>query len=98
MRKHLIAVWILCGLLMTAGCSTSYYRVTDPDAGKSYYTHKVEEAGKGGAVKFKDAQSGDSVTVQSSEVKELSEDEFIAGLAANQTPRSSVETTPQTRH
>ncbi len=82
---------------LAPGCSTSHYRVTDPESGKSYYTNKVETAGKGGAVKFQDAQSGDSVTVQSSEVKELSEAEFVAGIASNQTPRPSVETTPKLR-
>jgi len=97
MLKLSIAVSILCGLLMAAGCSTSYYRVIDPESGKTYYTNKVEKAGKGGAVKFKDAQSGNSVTVQSSEVKELSEGEFMAGLVANQAPRPTVEVTPQTK-
>jgi hypothetical protein len=40
---------------MAAGCSTSYYRVTDPESGKTYYTNKIEKAVQGGAVKFEDA-------------------------------------------
>jgi hypothetical protein len=91
MLKLLLAVCILSGL-MTAGCSTSYYRVTDPGSGKTYYTSNLEKAVQGGAVKFEDTQSGSYVTLQSSEVKELSEGEFIAVLAANQTPKPTLET------
>lgn len=96
MRKHLIAVGMLCGAtLIAAGCS-SYYRVTDPASGNSYYTTKVEDAGKAGAVRFKDEKTGSKVTLQSSEVKELSEAEFKAGLAAKPTPKPSVQASPQT--
>jgi hypothetical protein len=91
MLELLLAVCILGGL-MAAGCSTSYYRVTDPGSGKTYYTNRIEKAVQGGAVKFEDAQSGSYVTLQSSEVKQLSEGEFMAVLAANQTPRPTVET------
>jgi len=70
------------GLLMTvAGCS-SYYRVTDPASGKAYYTTKVNDAGRGGAVKIKDEKTGSMVTLQSSEIKEISSDEFEAALKA----------------
>lgn len=80
MRKHFIAVWLLCALAMiTAGCK-SYYRVTDPASGKTYYTTEVNETGRAGAVKIKDEKTGSTVTLQSSEVKEISEDEFNAEL------------------
>ena len=90
MLKLLLAVSILSGL-MAAGCSTHYYRVTDPESGKTYYTNKVERVWQGGAVNFEDAQSGISVTLQSSEVKELSEGEFMARLALDQPSRPTVE-------
>ena len=90
MLKLLLAVCILCGL-MAAGCSTHYYRVTDPGSGKTYYTNKFERVWQGGAVNFEDAQSGISVTLQSSEVKELSEGEFMARLALDQPSRPTVE-------
>ena len=64
---------------LTAGCS-NYYRVTDPASGRSYYTHEVEDAGKTGAVKFKDAKTGSKVTMQSSDVKEISSEEFDAAM------------------
>ncbi|HSE59614.1 MAG TPA: hypothetical protein VLA99_13005 [Nitrospiraceae bacterium] len=82
MRKHFILALGLFGcMVMTAGC-TNYYRVTDPASGKSYYSTEVKETGRGGAVKIKDAKTGSTVTLQSSEVKEISEDEYKAGLTA----------------
>jgi len=78
MKSFSLASIIVLAFL-TAGCS-SYYRVTDPASGKSYYTDKVEDAGKAGAVKFKDAKTGSKVTLQSSDVKEINEEEFDAAL------------------
>ncbi|CAI4032088.1 exported protein of unknown function [Nitrospira tepida] len=81
MRKHFsLALALFASTVMTAGC-TNYYRVTDPASGKSYYSTEVKETGKGGAVKIKDAKTGSTVTLQSSEVKEISEEEYKAGIA-----------------
>jgi hypothetical protein len=92
MHKLLLVVGILCGLLATA-CSTKYYRVTDPASGKTYYTNKFDRVWQGGAVNFEDAQYGISVTLQSSEIKELSEGEFMARIAVNQASSPTLETT-----
>jgi len=92
MLRLLLAAGILCGLMAT-GCSTKYYRVTDPGSGKTYYTNKFERVWQGGAVNFEDGQYGISVTLQSSEIKELSEGEFMAGLAVNQASSPSGEAT-----
>jgi hypothetical protein len=83
MTTRFFAFWMLCGLasITLFGCTT-YYRVTDPASGKTYYTTKVAEAGKAGAVKIKDAKSGGTVTLQSSEVHEISQREFNAEIAA----------------
>ena len=82
MRRDLIVGVIVCGLIAgVAGCS-SHYRVTDPSSGKTYYTTKINDAGRAGAVKIKDDRTGSTVTLQSSEVKEISEDEYEAGLKA----------------
>ena len=82
--KHLTAALMLGGLAMlVAGCSSDhYYRVTHPTSGNEYYTTKIEDSGKGGAVKIKDAKTGSTVTLQSSEVKEISEGEYEAGMMA----------------
>lgn len=69
-----------CAALVVAGCST-YYKAVDPQSGREYYTKEIDDV-KGGAVKLKDARSGAVITLQSSEVKEISEKEFEAGLAA----------------
>ena len=79
MQKHLIMTLILGGLTMLVASCTNYYRVTDPTTGKAYYTTKVD-TGKGGAVKIKDEKTGSMVTLQSSEVKEISKDEYNAGM------------------
>ncbi len=80
MRKFLLTGLILGGLtVMIAGC-TNYYRVTDPSSGKSYYTTKVGDAGRAGAVKIKDEKTGSTVTLQSSEVKEISAEEYEAAM------------------
>jgi hypothetical protein len=82
MKKDLIVGVAVCGLIVgMAGCS-SHYRVTDPASGKTYYTTKINEAGRAGAVKIKDEKTGSTVTLQSSEVKEISAEEFEAGLKA----------------
>jgi hypothetical protein len=70
---------------LTVGCS-SYYRVTDPSSGRTYYSKKVDEAGKAGAIKFKDERTGSHVTLQSSDVREISADDFKAGLQTKSTP------------
>ncbi|HMU56514.1 MAG TPA: hypothetical protein PKA61_16000 [Nitrospira sp.] len=82
MGKYFTTGMMLVGLMtMVAGC-TNYYRVTDPASGKSYYTTEVKDAGKSGAVKIKDAKSGSMVTLQSSEVKEITSDEYEAAMKA----------------
>lgn len=61
-------------LLALAGCS-SYYRVSDPDSGKQYYTTSIGHKA-GGAIEFKDAKSGSTVTVQNSEVSKIKKGEY----------------------
>jgi len=73
-RKKLLGAMVLMVLL--AGCFGSYYTVRDPASGTAYYTTDVGKAGGTGAVKFKDEKTGSTVTLQSSEVKEISKDEF----------------------
>ena len=81
MPKNLMTIGVFCGLTMImVGCSSQHYRVNDPGTGKAYYTTKVEDAGRGGAVKFTDDKSGNHVTLQSSEVKTITSDEYDAGL------------------
>ncbi|HEX9137508.1 MAG TPA: hypothetical protein VF905_11295 [Nitrospirota bacterium] len=83
MKRSLRYGWLvvsLCVGVLVVGCA-SYYMVTDPETGKEYYTQEIDDV-KGGAVKLKDARSGSLVTLQNSEVKEISEKEYKSGLAA----------------
>ena len=86
MRKKHLAMWMVFGLIMgMAGCTT-YYKVSDPATGHTYYTTKVKERSRTGAVTFEDAQTKSTVTIPSSAVKEISEEEFQAGVTAQPTP------------
>jgi uncharacterized protein YceK len=83
MKQSMKYGWLvvsLCVCFLIVGCA-SYYKVTDPQSGNTYYTEKIENV-MGGAVKVKDARTGSIVTLQNSEVKEISEKDYKAGLAA----------------
>jgi hypothetical protein len=77
MNTHVIKSLLVCGLILTVAGCTNYYRVTDPATGKTYYTTDIDEE-KGGAVKLKDERTRTNVVLQSSEVREISEDEYEA--------------------
>jgi hypothetical protein len=70
----------LCVGILVGGCA-SYYKVTDPQSGKEYYTKEIHNL-NGSAVRVKDASTGKNVSLQISEVKEISAKEYKAGLAA----------------
>ena len=77
MKTTRLAIGVACCLaFLLAGCA-SYYKVTDPTSGKNYYSESVKEKSDG-SVRFKDANTGANVTLQSSEVHEISKDEFKA--------------------
>ena len=72
---------LVSGLVfLLAGCA-SYYKVTDPVSGREYYTDDIDTKIGGGSVKLKDARTKSVITLQNSEVKEISEEEYKAGLA-----------------
>ena len=93
-RKRWLGATVLTVVL--AGCfGGGYYAVRDPGSGTQYYTTDVDKTGNTGAVKFKDAKSGSEVTLQSSEVKEISKDEFTKGSkAAASTPAPAAAAAP----
>jgi len=98
MKRSMRYGWLVVGLcvgLLVIGCA-SYYKVTDPQSGKEYYTEKVDTLA-GGAVKVMDARTNSVVTLQNSQVKEISEKEYKAGLAApvsKPTPTPAPATAP----
>ena len=74
--KNRIAVGLI-GAALLSGC-TSYYRVSDPHTGKTYYTTDLKRK-DGGAATLKDARTGSTVTVQNSEITQIKKEEFEAG-------------------
>jgi len=80
MKMKTTTLWTLCGLVtLVAGCGGNYYRVNDTAGDRLYYTTDIDQS-KAGSITFKDEKSGSKVTLQSSEVKEISEDEFKAAV------------------
>ncbi len=83
MKRFMVKGWfvVVLGLvLLAAGCA-SYYKVKDTQSGKEYYTKDIDHI-HGGAVQLKDTRTGSVVTLQNSEVKEISSEEYEAGLVA----------------
>jgi hypothetical protein len=80
MNKFLL-VPCLCLPLLVSGCA-SYQRVTDPTTQKVYYTKDLHDRGNG-AVVFKDAATGEKVTLQNSEVKKIKRSEFKQAVPNN---------------
>lgn len=64
--------------LLLSGCQ--YYKITDPNTGKVYFTHDWISGRyrSNGALIFKDMQTGKTVTLQNSEVEQIDKDEAAA--------------------
>ena len=69
-------ILILC--FIAFGC-TKYYKVTDPTSDKTYYTNKIKQRGSG-AIKIEDERTGNKVTLQSSEIEKITENQFNRAL------------------
>jgi hypothetical protein len=80
---------ILCLCFLISGCSTHYYKVSDPLTGKTYYTDDVEQK-SGDGVELRDAATGGWVTIQNSEVTEINKYEFDTGRLRSDQRRESV--------
>ncbi len=74
--------WVLAGFLVltVSGCA-SYYKVTDPTSDAVYYTQKVDEK-TSGAVAFTDEKTNTKITIQSSQIQEISKDEYKSAVEA----------------
>ena len=73
-------------LLMAAACTATYFKVTDLDSGKEYYTGDF--ARKDGAIHFKDARTGATTIVKNPQVLEIDQRTFDSGVAARSAPSS----------
>ena len=79
MLREIVSVCVVGAALAIGGCS--HYKVTDPGSGKSYYTEYVCRH-MGGGVSLTDARTGDKVTLQNSEVKEITKEEYMSNRIA----------------
>jgi len=66
-------------VMLISGCGANYYQVREPFAGKNFYTNRIDEMSCG-AVKFTDARSGATVTIQNSAIKEITVQEYNVGV------------------
>lgn len=68
------------GFLLLLGCGgKTYWVVNDPTTKNIYYTEGLDRLSSG-AVSFTDARTGKMVSIQNSEVKNITEEEFKAAL------------------
>ena len=65
----------LLSFLLLSACSSYYYQITDPASGRIYLSSEYDQR-RNGSITFKDAVSQSVVTLQSSEVREISKEEF----------------------
>jgi len=92
MKRFRSLRWLIVPLsigMLVSACAT-YYKVRDPATGNIYYTEKVKRE-TGGAAAFKDARSGAEVTIQNSEVTEITKGEYTTGIS---TPASAPTAAP----
>ena len=78
MRFRTIARLGICFLFLFAAGCTTYYRVSDQATGRVYYTTDYDRTDSG-AVVFEDAKTRHKITLQSSDINEVSRTDFEAG-------------------
>jgi hypothetical protein len=61
-------------------CGSTFYVVKDAESGREYYTTKLKHSGD--AITFKDGKTRSTVTLQNSEVTEISRDQYGASTGA----------------
>jgi hypothetical protein len=78
MKLGTIKLVAICFLFLFAAGCTTYYRVSDQATGRTYYTTDYDRTDSG-AVVFEDAKTRHKVTLQSSEINEVSRSDYEAG-------------------
>ena len=74
MRKSVALGLAAMIIVLLSGCTT-YYKISDPNSDKVFYTTDIDKM-KSGTITFKDAKTKSEVTLPSSEVQEISSDEY----------------------
>lgn len=86
MKKTWVFLAAVSMVFVLTSCG-KYYMVTDPSTDKTYYTKKIKSQ-KGGAVQFEDGKSGSDITIQNSEVKQISKDEYVTNTTMHEAKES----------
>ena len=74
MMRKVATIFVAMVLAFGIVACASYYQVKDPTGGSIYYTQKLKQ--KRGSITFQDAKTGSTVTLQNSEIKEISKEAF----------------------
>ncbi|MCK9196151.1 MAG: YgdI/YgdR family lipoprotein [Syntrophales bacterium] len=72
---RLVSLVVSCLILLAISGCGSYYKITEPTSKNVYYSTEFEKT-KTGSIAFKDAKTGAIVTIQNSEIKEISRGTF----------------------
>ncbi len=76
--RIVVTISVIFMLVSLTACTT-YYVVKDSETGATYYTTELEVV-KGGALKLTDQKSSAVVTLQHSDVTQVTSDEYKSGL------------------
>jgi hypothetical protein len=79
MNVHDVLRYGIGGLLVLVTGCTHYYKVSDTAGTRFYYTTGIDTTDSG-AIRIRDDKTGGDVTLQSSEVHEISQEEYEAAL------------------
>ncbi len=75
-------ILIVLACLMT-GC---YYRITNPESGREYYSTDYKDYKESGSIRFRDKRTGKLVTLNSWEVEKLPKEEYHAAIEGDDQP------------
>jgi len=72
-RTSLVAS-LLAATCLLAGCA--HHQVSDPTTGRTYFTRNAQRAPYSGAVIFTDGKTGELLTLQNTQLKQISREEY----------------------
>ena len=81
-KKAILTSAAAAMLFFSANAYARYYQVTDNATSRVYYTKSIDHE-KCGALKFKDARTGQIVTLQSTSVAKITKSEFKQDVRMN---------------
>lgn len=73
--RSLSAGMVVLGLALVGGCGSSYYKVSDINTNKVYYTQQLNRSNTG-ALSFTNARDGAQITLQNSSVESITKQQY----------------------